>query len=158
MIPATMPDGTQIWVPQGTTGQVQPPGTGGGTMTNTAQPPPQQQPQGSGGGGAPGGGGTPADGGYPTEKLLDGTEKLDLDGYRALLIYLNPESPQKETLDDEVRAAADADLMNQALATKIKRDILLGMVIRAGAVLSEYERARLTRSALLARLKENRLE
>ena len=81
-----------------------------------------------------------------------------MDGYRALLIYLNPESLQKETLDDEVRAAADADLMNQALATKIKRDILLGMVIRAGAVLSEYERGRLTRSALLARLKENRLE
>ena len=51
MIPATLPGGTQIWVPQGTTGQAQPPGTGGGTMMTSTQPPPQQQPQGSGGGG-----------------------------------------------------------------------------------------------------------
>ena len=91
-------------------------------------------------------------------RLMNADEKLDLDGYRDLLIHLNPEGPQQESIADELREAGDAQALNSVMAKKTKREILLNLVISAGVEFTEYERTRLTRGQLMQRLQDKRLE
>ena len=89
---------------------------------------------------------------------MNAEEKLDLDGYRDLLIHLNPEGPSQESVSDELREAGDVPTLNSIMAKKTKREVLLTLVLSAGVELSDYERTRLTRGQLMQRLQEKRHE
>ena len=114
-------------------------------------------PNGRGNGG--GGGVSPQDAAAAARlaKIQNTNEKLDEEEYRDLLISLTPEGPEKDNVDDELRAADGTAGMHSVLVKKIKRDALLDMVIKGGAALSDYEKTRATRSTLLQHLQSARL-
>ena len=162
MVQARLPDGTMIWVPQpgqqqagvGAAGTVS--GPGGTTTGATGNGQPHLVGEGTGGSSSGGGGRTQAQ--KREDRLMNAEEKLDLDGYRDLLIHLNPEGPTQESISDELREAGDAPTLNSVMAKKAKREVLLNLVLSAGAELSEYERTRLTRGQLMQRLQDKRHE
>ena len=112
---------------------------------------------------APGGGSLPGKGPggpgptAPTEPEVgaDTGGKVDFDGYRQL--WVAKLSTKGDDFCDELREAENkADL--HKILKKIGREQLMMTCLEIGAVMTEYEKSRLTRDALLAKAAEARLE
>ena len=155
MMLVRLADGSMVMVPKvATPGTGAAPGAGapagpGGSAGDPAPPAAQPQPSQS-----------PEDAAEEERKrkLLDPTEKLDADGYRSLLIMVNPVGPKQDTLEDELRAANTPEEMNDLFSKGVRRETLVGAVTRAGLAPTDYQKERATRGHLMQLLQAARVQ